>query len=445
MTNFTWIYILVIAFTISSPSLLAQAIDDSDRDSLNRLFAGLENNDKLMGQIALYNDGEMMYSYQLGFSNLELEQKTQASTKYRIGSISKTITSVLILQAIEENKLRLDQTLDLFFPTIDNAESITISQLLKHRSGIHNFTSDQHPPQWYNSPKSRAEMIKVISAGGSDFEPGTKAEYSNSNYVLLSFILEEICKDQFSSILDQKIILPLNLKDTHFGDNASDQDKRAQSYVLGTDWDRQMPTDESITMGAGGVVMTEADLGRFIKALFEGELISTESLAMMLRQQDGYGMGIFKTTVAGEEAYTHDGVIDGFNSIFYYLPQSKTTYILMSNAEDYNIPEINKLVLDVAFDQPYVLPQIRTYETSAQELSSYVGEYSGDHSPYEIRIFQQGNELLAQPKGQRVFRMDAINRNVFKHHKSGVTLRFSVSEKTMLMIQGENEFLFTKG
>jgi CubicO group peptidase (beta-lactamase class C family) len=108
---------------------------------------------------------------------------------------------VLVFKAIEENKLDLNQTIDKFFPEIDNADKITITHLLYHRSGIHNFT-DGNWSDWNTRPKTEQEMIEIISKGGSDFEPDSKASYSNSNFVLLTFILEKIYQNTYSNIIE---------------------------------------------------------------------------------------------------------------------------------------------------------------------------------------------------------------------------------------------------
>src|SRR5690606_22581527 len=123
-------------------------------------------------------NGRVIYSRSLGYVDVERGVKADENSKYRIGSISKTFTSVLVLKAVEENTLGLDQTIEKYFPTVPNADKITVKQLLSHRSGIHNFTDDQSYMTWFTQPKSEADMVAVIAAGGSDFEPDSKASYS---------------------------------------------------------------------------------------------------------------------------------------------------------------------------------------------------------------------------------------------------------------------------
>ena len=120
------------------------------------------------------------------------------------------------MKAVEAGKLSLDETIESYFPTIPNADKITIKHLLGHRSGIHNFTNDKSYLDWNTEAKSEKEMVEIIAKGGSDFEPGTKTVYSNSNFVLLSYILEKVENKSYASLLNGSITQPLELTNTYF-------------------------------------------------------------------------------------------------------------------------------------------------------------------------------------------------------------------------------------
>lgn len=174
---------------------------------LDSLFQILEAKNKYMGSIAVTENGKLLYTKSIGKDDVNSNKQSTIETKYRIGSISKMFTSCLILKAVEENKLNLNQTIDIYFPTIENAKKITIENLLNHRSGIHNFTNDEAYLTYNTQPKSEKEMVEIITKGKSDFEPDSKGDYSNSNYVLLSYILEKTYKKSYKEILSSKIII----------------------------------------------------------------------------------------------------------------------------------------------------------------------------------------------------------------------------------------------
>ncbi len=170
---------------------------------LDSLFESLDENNKWMGSIAISLNGLPIYSKAIGFADLETKKKSTTLSKYRIGSISKTFTATLIFQAIEEKRLSLEDKLVKYFPTVENADKITISNLLNHRSGIYNFINSPDYRNYYTTKKSASEMVELISSYPSDFEPGTKFSYSNSNYVLLGYILEKIY--QFGPLLSKSL------------------------------------------------------------------------------------------------------------------------------------------------------------------------------------------------------------------------------------------------
>ena len=252
-TQFLSILLLVLTIQLGRSQ-------DFDRTKLDNFFQALEANDKFMGSVAVSKNEELVYTKAIGYADIETKTKPNERTKYRIGSITKTFTAVLNLKAVEEEKLELSETIDNYFTAIPNSEIISISQLLSHRSGIHSFTANEDYLNWNTEKKSEEDLVELITNDGSDFEPGTKFEYSNSNYVLLTFILQKIYKKDYSQILEEKIIKPIDLKDTYFGKKTSLTDNECYSYKYQGDWKKESETDMSIPLGAGAIVSTPTDL-----------------------------------------------------------------------------------------------------------------------------------------------------------------------------------------
>ena len=159
-----------------------------DKGKLDRYFDALADHDKFMGSVAVSRNGELVYTRSVGFTDVGKGFPADEHSLYRIGSISKTFTSVMVMKAVEKGKISLDQTIGKYFPMVPNAEKITVGQLLQHRSGIHSFTDNPHYLTWCTQPKTREELLAIIAGGQSEFEHGSKAEYSNSKYVLLSLL-----------------------------------------------------------------------------------------------------------------------------------------------------------------------------------------------------------------------------------------------------------------
>ena len=146
-------------FLIIAISQIGFAQTNFDTVKLNEYFNTIEENNKFMGSVAISKNGEVIYSKAIGFADIEKRLKASEKTKYRIGSITKTFTTVLVLKANEEEKLDLNQTIDKWFPGIKNSNRITVKALLNHRSGIHNFTNDSDYLTWNTQPKTEKEMV----------------------------------------------------------------------------------------------------------------------------------------------------------------------------------------------------------------------------------------------------------------------------------------------
>lgn len=415
-----------------------------DKAKLDNYFQNLETNNKFMGSIAVSQDGKVIYTKSIGFADVENNQKANENTKYRIGSISKTFTTVLVMKAVEDKKLDLNQTIEKFFPTVPNANKITIKQLLGHRSGIHNFTNDDEYMTWYTQPKTEKEMVEIITKIGSDFEPDSKADYSNSNFVLLTYILEKTYKQSFADLLDKQIIKPLELKNTTFGGKINTTNNESKSYSYKGSWKEEPETDMSIPLGAGGIISSPSDLTKFSDALFGGKLLRAESLELMKTVVDGYGLGLFKIPFYDKTGFGHTGGIDNFTSMFSYFPDGNVSYAMTSNGTNYSNNNISIAVLSAVYGKDYEIPEFSNYEVTAEELEQYLGVYSSVTIPIKITITQDGNTLLAQATGQSAFPLEASAKDEFKFDLANIVIEFIPTEKKLILKQSGMELTFLK-
>lgn len=411
---------------------------------LDSLFQILEAKDKFMGSLVVSQNGTLVYSKSVGKADVETNTKASPLTKYRIGSISKMFTSILIFKAIEEKKLSLNQILASYYPTIENASKITISNLLNHRSGIHNFTSDAEYLQYHTTPKSESQMVAIMATAKSDFEPNSIANYSNSNYVLLSYILQKIYNKPYGTILKDKITKPLGLKNTYVGSKIDVTNNEANSYKLSGHWIKEIETDMSIPMGAGAVVSNPSNLVLFIENLFAKKIINESSLNQMTTIQDHYGMGIFQIPFQDKKGFGHKGGIDEFSSVLYYFPTDKVAVALTSNGKTYDNNEIIIAALSSYFNKPFVIPTFTTLKLTSDDLDPYLGEYSAPGFPLKINITKDNASLFAQATGQSAFPLEAITKNTFQFLAAGITIEFNANEKQLILKQSGGTFTLTK-
>lgn len=415
-----------------------------DQTKLDDYFNALETNEKFMGSVAISQDGKIIYLKSIGYSDFESKVKAAEDTKYRIGSISKTFTSILVLKAVEEKKLYLNQTIDKYYPTIKNADKITIKHLLNHHSGIHNFTNDEDYLTWNTHPKSEKEMVAIITKAGSDFEPGSKSEYSNSNFVLLTFILEKSFKKSFAELLKEHITQPIGLASTYLGGGINTKNKESKSYRYIDTWKAESETDISIPLGAGGIVSTPSDLVKFSDALFGGKFLKKESLEIMKSISGQYGIGLFQIPFYDKIGYGHTGGIDGFSAVFSHFSDGNISYALTSNGTNFNNNNISIAVLSAVYNRPYKIPDFSTYDVSIEDLDKYLGVYSSAQFPLKITITKGNKTLIAQATGQPSFPLEATNKDKFKFEQAGLVLEFNPTEKSMTLKQSGGQFEFKK-
>lgn len=244
-----------------------------DTTKLDAYFEALHQNQKFMGNVALFQEGKEIYSNSVGFADIENQNKLHKKHKFRVGSITKIFTSTLTFLAIDERKISLSTSLNTFFPTLQHADSITVGHLLNHRSGIYNFTNQEDYLEWHFKKHSKEEILERIAANENIFLPNERAEYSNSNYVLLTFILEKIHQKSYAQLLKEKITLPLGLKNTYIGDTIQSENNEVFSYRLLENETKETETHLSVPRGAGVIVSTTTDLAYFIESLFAEKIL----------------------------------------------------------------------------------------------------------------------------------------------------------------------------
>lgn len=425
--------------------LLVGFSQEPDFHKLDNYFDSLDMYNKFMGSVAVSRDGKIIYSKSVGYADIEGIIKASNKSKYKIGSISKTFTAVLVLKAVEAGKLSLDESLDKYFPQIKKAKKITISNLLYHKSGIHSYTGGEDYLAWQTTPKSRAELLAfIVKKGTSDFKPGNKSQYSNSNYALLSLIVEDIFEKSYSELITEHITIPLDLKDTYFGGKMKSENNECKSYKYLGSWKVSSELDTSVPLGAGGIVSTPIDLVKFSDGLFSGKLLSTESLKTMQSIKDKFGAGLFITPFYSHVGYGHNGKIDEFESVFTHFADDSISYALTSNGSNYAINNITIAVLSTVYDKPYDIPEFSNYEIKSEDLDNYLGYYLSEDNPLKITVSREANTLIVQAKGQPAFPMEAVKQHQFEYEKLNVTLLFDPEKSSMQLKQNGRQFTFYK-
>lgn len=419
----------LLLFVAVAPPAWSQ--QNSTATKLDELLTHFASNHKFMGSVAVSKDGKQLFAKQYGISQPAGESNSSPNdqTQYRIGSITKSFTAVMIMQLVEEGKLSLDTKLSKFFPELNKADQITIRQLLGHESGLGSITDDPTYGDWNQQQQTRQQMMKIIASQPKRFEPGEKTQYSNTNFVLLGYIIEDLTDSSYAEQLQTRICERAGLSRTAYMTMSDASANIARSFRRGADdWKPHEQTDPSIPHGAGAIMSTAGDLTRFAQALFDGKLVSKSSLDEMKPAELGMGRGLFSFPFGQKRAFGHNGGIDGFQSNLGYFPEDKIAVAVLTNGIDYQLNGIMIGILSTVFQQPYQLPNLKAAKVSQETLEQYVGVYARDNFPLKLTFTISEGQLIAQATGQAAFPVSAASETEFRFDAAGVVFNFSRSE-----------------
>jgi len=332
----------------TNPAALALRID--------KIMQARHGSEDFNGAVLVARRGKIVYERAFGPANREWNIANDLRTKFEIGSMTKQFTAMLVLQFVNEGKLRLDGRVSEYLPYYrpDTGQRITISELLSHTSGIPNFIN---APGFLDGPASRThygvqEFVQKYCSGELRFSPGSKFEYSNSGYFLLGAILEQISGKSYETLLQERIFQPLGMKDSGYAHSDAIIDHRAAGYERTSSGLRNARYyDMSIPYAAGALYSTVEDLFLWDQALY-GERLLPASLRDLLFKPNlesyGYGWGLLVpkagSPYAGESIPMHGGAIFGFQSVIERIVQHRELIVLLDNTES---PKLLEIAVDI--------------------------------------------------------------------------------------------------
>jgi len=420
-----------------------------DKAKLDQFFDRLAEKNKAMGSLIIAEDGNVLYTRVIGYAQIDGTGKKPltAASRFRIGSITKMFTTTMILQLVEEGKLKLTDTLDKFLPQVPNAKRITIEQILSHRSGIPNVTREQNAEGNINTlPMTKDEHLALIVKATTNFEPDTKPSYSNSGYFLLGLILEKITGKSYAEALKERITSKIGLADTYTATGNIDvTQNESLTYIhFGGDWQQMRETHPSILFGAGAIVSTPNDMAKFIRALFEGKLVSKETLDHMKTMRDGEGFGMATFTFAGKTFYGHTGGADNYGAWLAYEPEEKLAVAYTANAKIYPVENIVRGAVEIYYNKPFQIPALESIEVNPDVLDRYVGIYSTPDAPAKATVTRDGSTLFFQPPGaSSAVPLEATAEDKFQIEGVAV-FTFDAAKNQMTVKRRGEERVFTK-
>jgi serine beta-lactamase-like protein LACTB, mitochondrial len=293
--------------------------------------------------VAVAVDGHLVYAEGFGYADLEERVPAWPTTKFRIGSISKTLTAAALMQLVEQGKVDLDAPVQKYVPSFpDKGAKITSRMLGGHLAGIRHYKGDEFLiSQHYNSV---LDGLKIFENDPLISPPGTEFHYSSYGFDLLSAVIESASGENFLDYMQRHVFTPLGLIDTMPDENSEIIEQRSRFYDLNKNGaDENAPyVDNSYKWAGGGFLSTPEDLVRFGLALLHPGFLTEDSLRLLFTSQKttsgketGYGIGWFVgKSQSGQRIYQHSGGSVGGTSQLILYPDSGVVVALTTNLSE---------------------------------------------------------------------------------------------------------------
>ncbi|QQQ75559.1 beta-lactamase family protein [Saccharothrix sp. 6-C] len=290
-------------------------------------------------------DGRQEFTARSGTARIDSPRPVPTDGRFRVGSITKTFVSTVVLQLVGEGKVDLDAPVQRYLPgLLPHGDRITVRNLLQHTSGLYNYTEALPlDPDGVVATRYKTwaptELVALSTAKPLDFEPGTAWQYSNTNYVVAGMLVEKLTGRPYGAAVAQRVLRPLGLRSTSVpGTRIDIPGPHAHGYLrAGGQVVDITEINPSAAYSAGEMISTTADLDRFVDALLDGRLLrpaQQRELTSTLPITEGYGLGIEAQQMpCGVTVWGHSGGIPGYNSLVIGTADTKTRMTLSATSE----------------------------------------------------------------------------------------------------------------
>lgn len=414
-------------------SLFTSGFSQDISAKLEELMQAYTKQYKFNGTALVAYNGKILLDKGYGFRNTDNKTLNDPSSVFQIGSITKQFTTTVILKLQEEKKLKVSDKLSKYFPDYPKGDSITIEHLMTHTSGIYSYTSDPaFMENEVSKPADRQKMMALFKDKPLDFSPGSKWNYSNSAYMLLGYIIEDVSKMPYEQAVRKYIFKPLKMDHSGFDFTHLSSPEKATGYFRIAQ-DKSVPApivDSSVSYAAGAIYSTTGDLYKWFQSVQSNKVIkpaSKERAFTPFMNKYGYGWGI--DSLFGKRRVGHGGGIHGFNTNMSSIPENNACVILLNNMGNPHLDKITESIFAILYDKPYELPKEKVaVAIEADSLKQYVGVYDlSDELIITIRI--EDGKLFGKPENQEELQLHQQKQDNFFVQEVEADVIFNRNEK----------------
>lgn len=397
---------------------------------ISTYLAAHANNGNFNGAVLIAKSDSILFTEAYGYANRTFEIPNTEKTKYLIGSVTKPFTAYAILLLEKDQKLALEDNIDRYFPNFPNAKNISIYHLLTHTSGIkdyHQFSDWRMESKLDLTPM---ETIEKVAKDPVDFAPGERFRYSNTGYIMLGLIVEQLSGKTFEKYIQQALLEPMGLINTGVASNSTIVTGLASGYS--TDFKRIEKAEYihyNQPFTSGNMYSTVEDLWKFTRAVMDNSLLDSAKTSEIFNHNTGkygYGWGIRKSDDG--IYYGHHGGMNGFIGSMSYLPKDEVFICFLTN--DDNTPKytITDDLIAILRNQKVEPPKsMKLKSLSDQDLQKVIGKYMvrpGD----TLDVFQEGNILFLQETERMKHELFPIGEDEFAFKLFEFNAKFSSLE-----------------
>lgn len=423
--GFVNLVILIISFALLGCAMQTSTrnrtfINEADKyiEALNKI----STEQRVHGNILVAKDGVILLSNGYGKANYEENVAFTEDTKFLIGSVTKLITAIAIMQLQEKALLDVADPVSKYIPEQIRGNEITIENLLNHTSGLSRDVNVS-----LHNPISKEELIHKAKTQALIGDPGASTNYSNVNYSLLAYIIENVSGQTYEEYLEDHIFKPLNMNSTKAVPSNNDLPDLAEGYfILNAELNKVSATnyDVSVFFGSGNIYSTTKDLYLLDRGLHTERILSRELINMMYDQGYGWGAG----QLNGYRWVGHNGLLNnGYSSTFLRFPEEDLVMIALLNVSNqdnisFNIAQTLSLM---ALGEEMELPTKKErISLDKYDLEKVEGEYELANGS-KISVHSNGEYLILEPSIKRVKFFPYANRKYFAEGVEYRTIEFT--------------------
>ena len=330
-------FLIVISVCVGVNAISLASTDSQLKNSIKRIVTAEAKYDLFSGAVLVAEKGEIIYSAAFGLEDKAKNIQNKLTTKFSLGSIGKTFTAVLIMQLIEQGKMNLSDTLEMYLPDFPYPEKrkISIFHLLTHSSGLGNYFTHKDYESKMQSLRHIRDALPLVFDQKLLFQPGEKFEYSNSGMLVLGAILEKVSGMSYREYLKKQILVPTGMNDSGIFYPEESVIDRAIGYSKIDGNEYKVETEgEFPAFSDGGLYSTVLDMLKYDRALYENRLLSQKTKETMFSKtgpNKNYALGWETGDYMGEKFVGHVGGCPGFAADFIRFPDQQRMIIVLSN------------------------------------------------------------------------------------------------------------------